>query len=51
MGGRRRARRQPEGSAEPLAFSEGWNIGKPDMVFEMPEASMFPRPARWSTNT
>ena len=31
----------PEGDARdtppPLAFTEGWNIGKPDVTFEMPE--------------
>ena len=31
----------PEGDARdtppPLALTEGWNIGKPDVTFEMPE--------------
>jgi len=36
----------PEGDKKdlpkPLSFIEGWNIGKPDLVFEMPEAFQVP---------
>ncbi len=28
----------PKDMPKPLEFTEGWNIGKPDLVFEMPEA-------------
>jgi hypothetical protein len=33
----------PKDLPKPLAFVDGWNIGKPDVVFEMPQA--FPVPA------
>ena len=42
LGRRRRARRRPGGSAAPPTFADGWQIGTPDLVFEMPEAFEVP---------
>src|SRR5277367_2439 len=32
----------PKDAPKPLTFVEGWNIGKPDVVFEMPTAFKIP---------
>ena len=36
------ARGNPEAAPEPLAFVDGWNIGEPDLVLELPEAYRVP---------
>lgn len=38
----------PKDAPKPLTFLEGWNIGKPDVIFEMPTA--FPVPANGSVD-
>ncbi len=36
------ARGDPAAAPEPLEFVEGWNIGEPDMVLELPEPFLVP---------
>ena len=36
----------PQDAPQPLVFTDGWNMGKPDTVLELPDSVVRPKPAK-----